>query len=129
MKRLSLFTLIFGIAALIVAPALQARVMSDDSAGGNAKVLPADVNGGITSTSVTLHTDILGGSGYSAPVPIRTDVLGGTGKPSPGVTWLTNQLRNDPATEKTRSPSDHDTSRRKIERHQAHPFREEQTSG
>jgi len=111
MKRVTLFTLILGIATLIVAPAVQARVlsddasggnarvMSDDSASGNAKVLPADINSGSgTGSSVALRPDILGGDGYSAPVPLRTDVLGGTGKPSPSVTWLTNQLRRDAPT-------------------------------
>jgi hypothetical protein len=69
MKRITLITLVFGIAVLF-APAAQARVMSDDSGGGNA---------------VALQTDTLGGNGLRASVPIRPDVLGGTGEPNPQV--------------------------------------------
>ena len=98
MKRITLFTLVLGIGALIVAPAVQAHVMLDGSAGGNAKVLPADILGGSSPSGVALRPDILGGDGYSVPVSVRPDVLGGTGQPSPTVTWLTTQLRKDAGT-------------------------------
>ncbi len=80
MNRVALFSVIFGIAALVVAPAVQARVMSDDSAGGNA---------------VVLQSDRIDGYGTSQPVPLRPDILGGNGQPSDVVTWLDSQLAKD----------------------------------
>src|SRR5918995_4428901 len=81
MKRTALVTLVLGL-TLIVAPAAQAHVMSDDGAGGNA---------------VVLYTDTLGGSGTTSAVPLRPDILGGIGKPSDTVTWLEHELGKDVA--------------------------------
>jgi hypothetical protein len=95
MKRVALLSVIFGIAALVVAPAVQARVMSDDSAGGNA---------------VVLQSDRIDGYGTSQPVPIRTDVLGGDGRPSDVVTWLDSELGKNPVTPTTTPISSSDES-------------------
>ena len=97
MKRIALATLVLG-TVLVLAPVAQARVMSDDSGGGNAVTLMTDTLGGAgISTSVAIRPDILGGDGGATPVPIRTDTLSGNGGNSDVVLWLENELAKDRA--------------------------------
>jgi hypothetical protein len=112
MKRIALATFVLGI-VFVLAPAAQARVMSDDSGGGNAVTLMTDTlgGGGIASQSVAIRPDILGGDGGgSAPVPILTDTLAGNGGNSDVVLWLTNQLEQDRAAEQASIVSSNDDS-------------------
>lgn len=110
MKRIALAGLVFGI-VLVLAPAAQARVMSDDSGGGNAVALQTDTLGGSgISPSVAIRPDVLGGNGAATPVAIRTDTLSGTGGNSDVVLWLTDQLAADRAADQVSVISGNDDS-------------------
>jgi len=99
MKRSAIVILVLGI-GLVLAPSSLAHVMLDSGGSGGGVVLHTDtLGGGGTAPAIALRPDVLGGDGESAAIPIHTDVLGGTGEPSATVTWLTNELRKDRASE------------------------------
>jgi hypothetical protein len=86
-KRTALIALVFGI-VLTVAPAANAMWLSDASGVSSTPVRMTTQQAQFTALhgtvptytpSVSVHPDVLGGSGSPASVSIRADVLGGNG--------------------------------------------------